>query len=210
MKGAIRSVAAIDQELTELNSKIEPVEQAIVRAKKAAAALEEQRRAVLIAARVDQDPKAAKRLDGLTPKVDRAALEVRDSEAVLDEIRQRLKSRTGERLVAQRYELQRARSHAAEKQLQVSAELDRDLAALVAKCGPWLELGMAQYQASADLNEPISPLPSVALAWVIHLAFSQLAPMEFSRPPLRGARFELMSGRFADTPAEQEKLERTA
>ena len=206
--GSVRSVAVIDQELAELTSKIAPAEQALERAKKAATALEEQRRAVLVAARLDGDPKAAKRLDGLTPKVDHAALEVRDSEAVLDEIRVRIKARTGERLVAQRDELQRARSHAADEQVALSADLDRDLAALVEKCGAWLTLGMEQYQASADLNEPISPTPRVALGWVISQAFRQLAP--FEGPPLRSATFEMLAERFADKKAEPEKLEKAS
>ena len=206
----VRSVAAIDQELQGLNSKISPAEQALEQAKKTAAALEDKRRGVLVAARIDGDAKAVKQLEAFTPKLDRAALEARDSEAVRDEIRVRIKRLTGERLVAQRHELQVARSSAATKQLKLSQELDPQLAALVSKCGEWLDLSMTQYQLSADLGEPISRTPRQQVAWIIHEAFRTIAPAQFEKPPLRGASFAMLAERFADPSPEQEEERKTA
>ena len=200
----VRSVAAIDQELQGLNAKISPAEQALDQAKKTATKLEEQRRAVLIAARVDKDEKAEKALERLTPKVDRAALEVRDSEAVRDEIRVRIKVLTGARLVSVRHEGLRARTRSANQQVALSKEIDGDFAALIEKCGRWLECGLAQYQLSADLGEPITPLPVVSMAWAVNQYFWQLAPMQFTKPSLRNATFTMLAERFADpAPAEQ-------
>ena len=207
MKNRSRSVAAIDAERTAVEAKRAAFEKRVEPDKVAARTAYEQRREAVIASQVDGDKKAAKRLEALTQRSDAAARTERDTADCIEELTKRLQSLNGERLCAVRDELQIARVRSANEQLQLSAELDRDLAALVEKCGAWLTLGMQQYQASADLNEPISPLPSVALAWVIHLAFSQLAPIEFSRPPLRSATFGLLAERFSD---KKEKLEKTA
>ena len=203
---AVRPVAEIDQELAALTAKIAPGEKALERAKKTAAALEEKRRGVLVAARIDGDPKAVTQLDTFTPKLDRAALEVRDSEAVLEEIRLRIKNLRGARLVAVRHELQVARTASAKTQLALSQELDQKLTEVVRAASEWCRLAMEQSQCSADLNEPLSRTPAQQLAWVVNEAFRMLAPMHFDKPALHGATFTMLAERFADpAPAEREE-----
>ena len=190
-----------------MTAKIAPGEKALARAKKTAAALEEKRRGVLVAARIDGDAKAVQQLETFTPKLDRAALEVRDSEAVLEEIRVRIKNLRGARLVAVRDELQAARTHAADKQLALSRELDPKLAEVIRLAAEWCRLAMEQSQCSADLNEPLSRTPAQQLAWIINESFRMLAPMHFDKPALHGATFTMLAERFAD-PAPKEQEER--
>ena len=207
---AVRPVAEIDQELAALTAKIAPGEKAREKAKKTLATLEEQRRSVLIAARVDQDPKAAKQLDGLTPKVEHAALGVRDSEAVLEEIHRRIKGLRGDRRVGVRDELQVARARSAKKQLALSREqLDPKMREVLVLAGEWCRYAMEQSQISADLNEPLSRTPAQQLAWVVNEYFRMIAPMHFDKPALHGATFTLLAERFAD-PAEKKKMEQAS
>ena len=207
---AVRTVAAIDQESADLTAKIKPGAAALEQARTTAAALEEKRRGVLIAARIDGDAKALKQLETYTPKLDRAALEVRDGEAVLEEIHTRLKALRGANLVAQRRELQAVRTAAANQQLKLSGPLDTVLADLVEQCGEWLALSLAQYQACADLNEPSVKTPKQQLAWVLETALHPLAPNHFKKPSLH-VTFSDLAERFADpAPAEQDEERKSA
>ena len=204
----VRTVAAIDTELTERNGQVSTFEQALEPSRAKARALEERRRAVLIAARVEKKAKAVKELEALTPKTDSAAREVRDIEDCLAELRAQIKSLAGERLVAVRAETQAALTRAGNDQLAMSPELDRLLADLIQKSEFWLAAGMETYQLAADLDSPIGRTPGQALFWIVSEGFASIASRHFERSPLRGVTFTMLSEQFSD-PAVKEEKERT-
>ena len=204
----VRSVAEIDTEIVDVKAKRESFETRREPDKVKASAAHERRREAVIAATIDGDAKAAKRLEGLTLRSDAAARAVRDNEDCIEELGKRIGLLNGERRVSVRDELQAARASAAAEQLKLSAELDRDVAALVEQCGAWLELALIQYQLCSDLGEPISRTPAQQLGWVLNQAFGPLAPMMFEKSSLRGATFTMLAERFATDPApahEEEK-----
>lgn len=202
-----RPVAAIDAERKNVEKERAAFEKRVAPDNVAARKAYEQRREAVIAYQVDGDEKAGKRLEALTQRSDAAARTERDNADCIEELTKRLQALNGDRLVAVRDELQAARTRSANQQLVLSKEIDGDVAALVEKCGRWLEFSLEQYQICADLNEPISRTPRQQLGWVIHEAFGRLAPTQFERPALRGATFKLLAERFATDPAPAAETE---
>ena len=108
----VRSVAAIDDERTDVEEKRAVFEKRVEPDKETARQAREQRREAVIAYQVDGDTKAGKQLEALTQRSDAADRTERDNADCIEELTKRLRSLAGERKVGLRAETQAALTRA--------------------------------------------------------------------------------------------------